>query len=952
MLIKSEFPVPHQVYLDARHYVEYKHVPFFDFFRHCVFGFVNRIGLKGGYFVHLVQDKEGTLTGYCSCGEADEDQLCGHAFALYLKLIDWPFERTNLSDEFDRFPLVRLLRKVGRRLFKEKLNPTTNPMLDLPQEIADPRLLNYWDLAGIENQLSRRDRKALERAKRLCRSVGEMAMLRKNFPSANVLFEESRFYPLCKLFFRLYNQDALKVSVQHAEEHQARLQVCTEDHVLFSWLMPIDLYLKGVGDDRDYWMERTAFEVRQQAAPISYQILFGDDNHLEIEPRILVNDDLNLGLDETQVPGKRGLYFHETMGYFRVQTGLSPFEMEHSDPGITVVDAQDVKAFLKNYRPTLEGLDRSLIDDPVFGEVVAEHFQQLRLELSDFNDGYFSYSMEAWLDDKRFKDDSLRALFREVGRYRKLAGKLFDASGYDGTYLKPLYEEGREATGLHVSELFRIMAFFKERLQVDTNELTEQVYEKLKRFDGPSPPSLEHTQLNLRDYQSLGYEWLYFLKSFGLGGLLCDQMGLGKTHQAMALLAAALAENSEARILVVAPTSVIYHWKDKLTCFCPNISAGIYHGSDRNAQSALRSFQVIISTYGTLRNDVDLFADQVFELLFFDEIQNLKNKSTKAYRSLSKLKGRCKIGLTGTPIENHIGELKSLMDLVFPGYLGTDGGFRRYFVDPITKFDSHSHKEQVRAMINPFTMRRSKSEVLLELPDKTEDVRHYKLGQYETELYKDVKAKGKKGLAASSSGAMHIFQVIAQLKQVCNHPALYFNNTDYTAYPSTKWDMFTELLDEALDSGEKLVVFTQYLGMVDIIRLYLNHKGLRHACITGQTRNREQEQQRFMTDENCRVFVGTVRAAGVGIDLTSGSILIHYDRWWNAAREEQATDRIHRIGQKKNVQIYKFIGVNTVEERINKIIERKGGLLEDIVAFDSDAVNKNFTMDELLEILS
>ncbi|MDJ0837499.1 MAG: DEAD/DEAH box helicase, partial [Acidobacteriota bacterium] len=556
------------------------------------------------------------------------------------------------------------------------------------------------------------------------------------------------------------------------------------------------------------------------------------------------------------------------------------------------------------------------------------------------------------LGDHSFDTDTLRDLFRESGRYHKLAGKLFDAAGYDGVYLRPLYDTDRDDGRLHVSDLFRMMAFFKGRLTVSTNELTEKVYADLKSFEGAPPPELTETNLNLRDYQKIGYEWLYFLRSFGLGGLLCDQMGLGKTHQGMALLSAVLAEKAEARVLVIAPTSVIYHWKDKLQTFCPKVGASIYHGADRRPQSTLQRFQVMISTYGTLRNDYDYFQDHLFDLILFDEIQNLKNKDTKMYKGLSRLKARCKIGLTGTPIENHITELKSLMDLVFPGYLGSDAQFRKFFADPIVKYNSDHAKEQVRGMIKPFILRRKKSEVLLELPEKTEDMRTFKLGEYERELYKEVKEKGKKLLAEDPDNKMHIFGLITHLKMVCDHPALYFKNADYSAYPSAKWMLFKELLEEAMDSGEKVVVFTQYLGMVDIITHYLGSQGIGYASITGATRDRRREQSRFMEDEDCRVFVGSIKAAGVGIDLTSASIAIHYDRWWNPAVEEQATDRIHRIGQKKNVQVYKFVGVDTVEQRIDAIISRKRGLLEDVVGFDSDSVGKTLTMDELLEILS
>jgi len=950
-MLNREFPVPTQVYLDAKHYVERKHIPFFDFFRHCIFGFVSRKKGKGGWFVHVIREDDGTLTSYCGCGEADSDEICGHAMALYLKLIDWPFERTDLSDDFDRFPLVGFFRKLAPKISAKVMHPDSNPALSIPDGVGDQRMMRYWGFARGEEILADRDRKALTRAKKLCRTAQEIALLKKGFPSAAVKFEESALYAICKLFFELDRAGELTVRVENAADHRVLLAVRTGEHQIFHWTMPIETFLKGYGVDKRYWRPRCGFEIRDQSIPISYRIGFTGDNQLEVEPRISVAEGLHIGLDEALLPGSRGLYFHEQLGYFHVQTGLSPFEMEYAEPGVEIVPHERVKKFLSTHRATLHTLDRSLIDDSVFGEVVAERFDRLILELLTFEvGGWFRFSLEAQMGEHSFDNAGLRAVFAEGGRYHKLAGKLFDADGYDGVYLKPLYEGERE-DALHVTDLFRMLAFFKGRVQVDTNDLTGEVFVALSEFKGPEAPSLEGTRLNLRDYQKIGYAWLYFLRSFGLGGLLCDQMGLGKTHQGMALLASILGERPEGRVLVVAPTSVIYHWKDKLQTFCPGITAAIYHGTDRDLEGNLRRFQVMISTYGTLRNDAELFDGKTFDLILFDEIQKLKNKQTKAYKSLSKLRGRCKIGLTGTPIENHIRELKSLMDLVFPGYLGSDRHFNRYYVDPIVKLDSQPAKDAVRAMIKPFIMRRNKSEVLLELPAKTEDLRTYHLSSYERELYHEGKETGKEGLKLDSSNRMHIWSLIGKLKQLCDHPALFFGNTDYNAYPSTKWEMFKELLDEAMDSGEKVVVFTQYLGMVEMFAHYLASLEIDHAVITGATRDRQEQQRRFQEDEGCKVFIGSIMAAGVGIDLTAASIAIHYDRWWNPAVEEQATDRIHRIGQKKNVQVFKFRGIGTVEERIDEIISRKAGLLEDVVDFDSEAIGKTLTMDELLEIL-
>ena len=948
-----KFKVPAQVFLDAKGYVERKAVPFFDFYRNCAFGFV-RVGERKGHFVHLVIKEESDLNASCNCREADRDEVCGHAFALFLKVNNWPQKRDLLYESFEDYRLCRFFKASGRNLYDLHLQASENPRLTLPENVYDDRMLRYWNLIPDDGTLAKRDRKALEVAHNRVRTHSEWAMLEKNFPPSRILFEESSLYPLCKLFYFLERAGSLNVRVTREEDHQVTLRISQGAQTLFQWTMPVEAFLKGIREDWDYWMDRTDFDVRKQGVPLSYRIHFLEDGSLEIEPRVTVAQDLHPSLKEVQISGHSNLCFHEGLGYFRVQTGLSPFEMTYAEPRVSMVGKEEVAPFLKANLATLETMDRSLMDDELFGEVVVEQFDNFQLNLDRFHEKSFHFDLTARLGDQRFQLGQLNELFREKGRYRKLGGKLFDSQGYDGVYLKSLCEGSAKGEDLSVGDLFRLMAFFRERLNVDVTEWSQAIFEQLKNFDAPNLPDLSHTKLNLRDYQKLGYEWLYFLRTFGLGGLLCDQMGLGKTHQGMALLAAAARENPDGKSLVVAPTSVLFHWKEKLADFCPDLKAVIHHGYARDGQRALEQHQIVISSYGIVRNDLGIFRERAFDLVIFDEIQFLKNKDTKAYKSLSQLYADCKIGLTGTPIENQIGELKNLMDLILPGYLGSDSHFKRYFTDPILKLNHGPTKEKMKALVHPFTLRRSKSEVLTELPEKIEDLRSFALGEYEWELYKKTKGEGKKHIYnqdGDTPGLMHVFQLIGKLKMICNHPALFFGNDDYAAYPSTKWEMFTELLHEALDSGEKVVVFSQYLGMIRMFRRYLEHHQVGHAVITGETKDRAGEQQRFMKDPQCRVFLGSLRASGVGIDLTSASILIHYDRWWNSAREEQATDRVHRIGQDKTVQVYKFKALETVEERIDRIIHEKRALLEDVVGFDSENISKTFTLDELLEIL-
>lgn len=957
MILHSDQAVPKQIFLDAKGYIERKQMPFFDFFRNVAFGFV-LTSSRGGHFVHLQVTASNCLHGFCNCKESRDQTLCGHSFALYLVLVNWPFEKKNQSVTFDKDPLTNFIKTVGRPIYSQPISTATNPKISMPKGLINSRMANYFGAGSMSTNttLCKRDRQCLYKAKRLTRSGQEQLMLKKGLPSGRVLFEESRLFSVSKLLFLMGQIWTTPVQVVLEKDHQVRLIVSCEGATLFSWLMPVESWLKGASADWDYWEDRTDFQVRRQALPISYRITTTDSGDLEIESMVGLANGEYQPISQLSLPNSSNLYYHPVMGYFRTQMGLSPFEMEYTSAQVQQVNRKDVAAFLANHRKTLEHLDRAKIDGALFDEVVVEHFKKFEVNLLDFKEGIFTYQIQAQLAGHSLNARDLRLLLHGEGRYRKSGGKLFDTLGYDGIYLKPLYPtaEAEDVATITVSELFRILGHFQDRMTIKTNDLTDQVYTNLKEHALPHLPSLAHTQLTLRSYQQLGYQWLYFLQTFCLGGLLCDQMGLGKTHQGMAMLAALITEKEDAHILIVAPTSVIYHWLDKLRTFCPKIRVTLHRGSDRNLARSLASHNVVISTYATLRNDANQLQDNVFDLLIFDEIQYLKNKNTKSYRALSKLKSLCKVGLTGTPIENHIKELKALMDLVLPGFMGSDPHFKRYFSGPIAQFNDERLKARLRSMIQPFTLRRNKMEVLTELPEKTVDVRTVVMDDYEWDLYKEVKASGKQklDLVSDGGGALHLFALINQLKQLCDHPALYFKNEEYTSYPSAKWELFKELLGEAFASHEKVVVFSQYLSMIEIFKKYLQSQEVEFACITGKTRNRVAEQARFQTDPKCRVFLGTLGAAGIGIDLTAASILIHYDRWWNAAREEQGTDRVHRIGQKRAVQIYKFCTQNTVEERIDKIIQRKSKLLDEVVAFDDEGLTKVLGVDELLEILA
>lgn len=490
------------------------------------------------------------------------------------------------------------------------------------------------------------------------------------------------------------------------------------------------------------------------------------------------------------------------------------------------------------------------------------------------------------------------------------------------------------------------------------------LFDELMNLKTPDEPDFGGLVSLLRPYQTLGVQWLWFLYTQNLSGLLCDDMGLGKTHQAMALLASVrnyfkfFAEGHPSHFLVVCPTSVIYHWQEKLQQFFPGIRVCTFYGTNRTLDNFLGEYDVLLTSYGILRNEKEKISAIEFEVAIYDEIQVAKNHYSLVYAALMAIKAKMKLGLTGTPIENHLRELKSLFDIVIPSYMPPEMEYRNFFVKPIEKGHDKERKQLLHRLVNPFVLRRKKQDVLTDLPEKIEEVAYCELLSDQQKLYVEVLEQRRRHLLEELRNEhepvpyLHIFALLSSLKQICDHPAVYLKNPkNYQEYSSGKWILFIELLREARESSQKVVVFSQYLMMMDIIENYLHQENIGYSSVRGSTVDRREQMARFQTDPNCEVFVGSLQAAGLGIDLTAGSVVIHYDRWWNAARENQATDRVYRIGQKRGVQVFKLVTKDTFEEKIDKMITRKGLLMEEVIGVDDQSVLKVFTRQELMSLL-
>ncbi len=498
------------------------------------------------------------------------------------------------------------------------------------------------------------------------------------------------------------------------------------------------------------------------------------------------------------------------------------------------------------------------------------------------------------------------------------------------------------------------------RIQADTRggDLLQQLLDTGSWATSEPLPDLP---AHLREYQRHGVAWLNQLYRNRLAGILADDMGLGKTHQTLALFELIRNRHPERKFLVICPATVVPHWVQKIEEFFPKLSCYVYHGSRRDLDKA-GDCGVCLTTYGIIRRDSKVLSDLKFEIIIFDEIQQLKNRKTDVHRAAARLKSQVVIGLTGTPLENSVHDLKAIFDICLPGYFGSDHNFKTRYADPITNNADQSAQQALSRLINPFILRRTREQVLPELPDVIEDFRTCELSDDQVTIYRELINGHRQALLASDDPEiekaepqyMELLATINYLKQVCNHPCLIKKCKDVERYRSGKWDLFVELLEECLDGGMKVVVFSHYTSMLDLIETYLRKRGISHCGLRGEMpmAQRHRMIKKFNTDESCLVFTASLLTGGIGVDLTAARAVIHYDRWWNAAREDQATARVHRMGQKHVVQVFKLITIGTLEEKINRLIARKKNLANQMIRKDDAAIIKRLSREELLDLLN
>lgn len=461
----------------------------------------------------------------------------------------------------------------------------------------------------------------------------------------------------------------------------------------------------------------------------------------------------------------------------------------------------------------------------------------------------------------------------------------------------------------------------------------------------------------LRDYQKLGYRWLKTLDMCGFGGILADDMGLGKTIQILALLTDEyLIKNTKKKSVVIAPTSLIYNWENEIIRFVPNLKAVAVVGAKSERINILKNSDadVFITSYELLKRDIPEYQEIDFRFEILDEAQNIKNFSTISAKAVKKLKAETRFALTGTPIENRLSELWSIFDYVMPGFLYTNRKFREKFEVPIVKLNQVEALKGIQRMIAPFILRRDKKQVLKELPDKLEYNLFAKMDGEQHKLYTANVVKLREEIAAKTendfaSNKIRFLAQLTKLRQICCDPSLCYDNYEDE---SSKLELCVDLVKNSIEGGHKILLFSQFTSMLDIISKRLTSEGISFYIMTGSTYKEDRMNlvSKFNKDDTS-VFLISLKAGGTGLNLTGADIVIHYDPWWNVAVENQATDRAHRIGQEKVVSVFKLITKDSVEENIVTLQKSKQKLSSDIITGENISIS-NLSKDELLSILN
>ena len=616
--------------------------------------------------------------------------------------------------------------------------------------------------------------------------------------------------------------------------------------------------------------------------------------------------------------------------------------------------------FLRSTLPAWHDFENVLGTDL---QAVVSEKQQLSIRLSAQrapHEDWFDLTLDVFANEGQpLTLKELSSLLASSGRYADVKGKLVDVSRLrrQQPLLSDLVAQPRLGFASLLAMHDELRAAFNVDMPAEIAELRERV-RAFKGIESVAPPA--HLANVLRTYQSRGLDFLIYLASFRFGGILADDMGIGKTIQTLAYLALRKQRDGAMPSLVIAPTSVTHTWESESQRFTPELRVlRLHSGAERAAKyQGIDGADIVVTSYALARADAERLAEYHFRALILDEAQHAKNPGSQIARVIRTLHAEHRLALTGTPVENSLRDLWSIFSFVEPGLLGTQASFRRSFELPVSAEDGDA-TARLHARLEPFVLRRTKEDVAPELPERTESVIECELSAVQARLYRAIAQAARRDIFAQieedgmEAARLHVLAALTRLRQVCAHPGLLAAQYLDEPHAGAKFEAFVETLEDIIAGGHRVLVFSAFSSMLKIMRKRLDDLGLRYGYLDGSVKDKERgaEVQRFMSLSGAPVFLCSLKAGGVGLTLTAADYVILYDPWWNPAVERQAIDRTHRIGQHRAVTAYRFITHGTVEEKIRTLALRKATLSASVIKPDS-SLAKSLTREDLELLLA
>ena len=628
-------------------------------------------------------------------------------------------------------------------------------------------------------------------------------------------------------------------------------------------------------------------------------------------------------------------------------------------------DSNEFAPFLMHMLPAIRLLDIKIFLPKSLQELLRPR-ASVKLKSKSAGEGSFirlddllSFDWQIAIGDQVMTPEEYKSLIRNASGLMKFKESYIYVDENDLEKLYKHFTNTKPFSPYHLLQI-ALMEEYEGAKVTLTSEVKKMIDELTSDKEIPLPAGLN---AQLRPYQHRGFSWMYRNMKIGFGSILADDMGLGKTVQVIAILQKMKEEgaiNSKQKALIVVPTGLLNNWQAEIEKFAPSLTTHIYHGSTRDLQDF--SMDVMLSTYGILRSDIDILKKKRWQILVIDEAQNIKNNSTAQSKMVKSLPSNIRIAMSGTPVENRLSEFWSIMDFTNKGYLGNEKSFKTDFASPIQLFNDEQAISRFRKVTAPFLMRRLKSDknIISDLPDKIEQNQYNTLTKPQAALYEKTVQMAMaeiEGINDTDHQSLFkrqglVLQMIMALKQICNHPTQFLKNGKIDPSLSGKTLLLLDMLEAIIDSGEKVLIFTQFREMGNLLQQFISERFDEETMFLHGGCNIKQRQEmvdRFQNNRADKIFLLSLKAAGTGLNLTAATQVIHYDLWWNPAVEAQATDRAYRIGQKKNVQVHRFITKNTFEEKIDEMIQKKKHLADMTVSTGENWIGK-LSNKELREI--